>query len=447
MFPLKFFNNFQLQDVMAMDHQAQFAGLQLSSDQATNQPKSRTTKPNVDRITQPSKTVEIQNTSNLVPQNSNHPLIVESAEVKSKTQSPMKNVEQKVTKGLTVRITKLTKPSLVPTSTIPSAVIKVSNRQVAKSPDKFGPNGTQKEGQTGLTVKIGKGSRNKENVTKNVTKTGSLKRSSSPTEDGSNPSPRKKKCRRVPTFQMPYEMFGMLQGQKGTIQTTEIIQPECKVKPEVKNEAQRKLGDSQLIKTPSNQSNAQPKGQNFVPPTVVQNKIQPKDQNNAQPKAKTSKKAMKQCKVEPALKKTKVEDDISNIEPFYKPDESKFLGDMERTYSVIEQSERGHSKSSKLDDRLFKFMNNLDRWGASPDLPPPLFDGFFQLPLEEELGEDLPAGWSDPALFDSLDRATISENLFLYKWLPKCSLKMRKDPYREMLRKLNKKDPKFNIIW
>lgn len=121
---------------------------------------------------------------------------------------------------------------------------------------------------------------------------------------------------------------------------------------------------------------------------------------------------------------------------------------MERTFEVFDRLE-STTKGSRTEERVRRFMDSLDYWGISDDIPRPVFDGFYQLTdsADLEAAAGLPPGWRDEDIFHSLDAMAVSESVFLYKWLPKCSLKLRVDPYRTILRQMNLKDPHFNIVW
>ena len=119
--------------------------------------------------------------------------------------------------------------------------------------------------------------------------------------------------------------------------------------------------------------------------------------------------------------------------PIFKQDPAKYIGDMDRMFATFEDLE---SSKSVPDHRVQKFLDSLDVWGLSADVPPPLFNW--------DLG---PSDWIDREVAEDLDRMALTERVFMYNWLPKCSLKMRVDPYRSMLRSINKKDPNFNVVW
>ena len=93
-------------------------------------------------------------------------------------------------------------------------------------------------------------------------------------------------------------------------------------------------------------------------------------------------------------------------------------------------------------------MRRLDTWGGER-LEKAAYSPFS--PGEDDQWElpelDLPPGWRDEHLFSSLDTGHRSEQVFVSCWLPKCALKMRRDPYRALLRTINNRDPAFNQVW
>ena len=140
---------------------------------------------------------------------------------------------------------------------------------------------------------------------------------------------------------------------------------------------------------------------------------------------------------------------IMHVEPAIYPDitnlESKYIGNMERTFKVFENLE-ARTIRTPAEEKVARFMNGLDCWGVNDEIPGPMFDGFFR--VQDTLSYlELPEDWRDDSLFHQLDEMTLSEQVFLNKWLPQCSLQPRTEPYRNMLRKLNRQDPKFNIAW
>eukprot|EP00088_Acartia_fossae_P029319 TRINITY_DN30177_c0_g1_i3.p1 TRINITY_DN30177_c0_g1~~TRINITY_DN30177_c0_g1_i3.p1 ORF type:complete len:380 (+),score=78.61 TRINITY_DN30177_c0_g1_i3:66-1205(+) len=129
-----------------------------------------------------------------------------------------------------------------------------------------------------------------------------------------------------------------------------------------------------------------------------------------------------------------------------RPDDS-FIGDWKRMFVTFDHLEENSYNS--IEYKVERFMQNLDTWGVSKEVPRPVFDGFSCMESDpcKDLGLDIPQDWMDESVFTEIDRMVVSENVFLHKWLPKCALKMRINPYREMLRKLNEKDPYFNITF
>jgi len=122
-----------------------------------------------------------------------------------------------------------------------------------------------------------------------------------------------------------------------------------------------------------------------------------------------------------------------------------FIGDWKRMFVTFDNLEENSVNS--VDYRAERFMNNLDSWGITPEVPRPVFDGFsLDSDPMDYIGQEVPEDWKDDSVFSELDRMAVSENVFLHKWLPKCALRMRVNPYRKMLRALNEKDPYFNIM-
>ena len=127
--------------------------------------------------------------------------------------------------------------------------------------------------------------------------------------------------------------------------------------------------------------------------------------------------------------------------------ESTFIGDIERTFAVFDELS-GHDS---LEDKHIEFMKKLDNWGSKGKEVRHHLDGFYS--GDNLIGntdmEDLaiPEYWHDEELFEDLDSRLVTESIFLNTWLPKFALKVRRDPYRALLRSINKKDPEFNIIW
>lgn len=140
---------------------------------------------------------------------------------------------------------------------------------------------------------------------------------------------------------------------------------------------------------------------------------------------------------------------VMHVEPAIYPDitnlESKYIGDMERTFEVFESLE-ARTIRTPAEEKVARFMNGLDCWGVNDEIPGPMFNGFFR--VQDTLSYlELPEDWRDDTLFHQLDEMTLSEQVFLNKWLPQCSLQPRTEPYRNMIRKLNRRDPQFNIVW
>jgi len=102
-------------------------------------------------------------------------------------------------------------------------------------------------------------------------------------------------------------------------------------------------------------------------------------------------------------------------------------------------------------ERHLEFMKKLDEWGVVGSDSTHHLDGFnqderFLIKSDlEELG--VPEDWEDEEMFRDLDSRTEAESVFRYSWLPKFSLKICKDNYRDKLRILNKIDPEFNFVW
>ena len=96
-------------------------------------------------------------------------------------------------------------------------------------------------------------------------------------------------------------------------------------------------------------------------------------------------------------------------------------------------------------------MKKLDNWGIKEENVQHHMTAFYgdnkSISKTDMEDLDIPEDWNDPELFDDLDTRLVTESVFLNTWLPKFALKIRKDPYRALLRSMNKKDPEFNIIW
>ena len=127
--------------------------------------------------------------------------------------------------------------------------------------------------------------------------------------------------------------------------------------------------------------------------------------------------------------------------------EAAFIGDIERTFATFEQLEI-RTKKNEADEKHLEFMKRLDTWGVPKTDPQYPFTGFYGENSnieDEEL--DIPSDWKDEELFSELDVRCKTESVFFNCWLPKFALKVRRDPYRNLLRTINKKDPEFNIVW
>ena len=126
--------------------------------------------------------------------------------------------------------------------------------------------------------------------------------------------------------------------------------------------------------------------------------------------------------------------------------ESQYIGDMERMFSVFDELDR---EKNDTDQKHLEFMKKLDSWGpreGSLNLPLSGFSGDLSW-LDPKGDLDLPSDWEDSQLFSELDSRLLTESVFLQTWLPKFALKIRRDPYRALIRSINKKDPEFNIVW
>ena len=118
--------------------------------------------------------------------------------------------------------------------------------------------------------------------------------------------------------------------------------------------------------------------------------------------------------------------------------ESKYIGDIERTFAVFDH------RQDEVEDKQLEFMKRLDTWGVTDDHEV-VFNDYIDEDTRASLG--IPGDWRDEELFQELDQRSLTETVFRNTWLPKFALKIRKDPYRAMLRSMNKRDPEFNIIW
>ena len=127
--------------------------------------------------------------------------------------------------------------------------------------------------------------------------------------------------------------------------------------------------------------------------------------------------------------------------------EANFIGDIERTFDTFEQLEN-KAKESEADEKHLGFMKRLDTWGVPDKIPYYPFNGFYgeDSRLDED-DLDIPLNWKDSELFSELDVRCRTESVFFNCWLPKFALKVRRDPYRNLLRTINKRDPEFNIVW
>ena len=122
--------------------------------------------------------------------------------------------------------------------------------------------------------------------------------------------------------------------------------------------------------------------------------------------------------------------------------QSSYIGDLERTFAAMEQLEerRRQGEGRQQEEKHLEFMKRLDTWGQV-QVEHEEKDTW----MEKEL--DLPEGWRDDELWQELDTRRRTEQVFVSAWLPKCALKVRKDPYRNLLRTINKRDPEFNMVW
>ena len=126
--------------------------------------------------------------------------------------------------------------------------------------------------------------------------------------------------------------------------------------------------------------------------------------------------------------------------------EAQYIGDMERMFAVFEELDK---EKNDTDQKHLEFMKKLDSWGPREgNLNQPLSGFSGDLSWLDPRGDlDLPSVWEDSQLFSELDSRLLTESVFLQTWLPKFALKIRRDPYRALIRSINKKDPEFNIVW
>ena len=126
--------------------------------------------------------------------------------------------------------------------------------------------------------------------------------------------------------------------------------------------------------------------------------------------------------------------------------EAQYIGDMDSLYHVMDNLDDMKNETEK---KHLEFMKKLDTWGPREENFQHTFSGFsgYVRELETSGDLDIPEDWEDPDLFADLDSRLVSESVFLNTWLPKFALKIRKDPYRALIRSINKKDPEFNIVW
>ena len=126
--------------------------------------------------------------------------------------------------------------------------------------------------------------------------------------------------------------------------------------------------------------------------------------------------------------------------------ESQYIGNMDSLFEVIDNLD---DIKSEAEQKHLEFMKKLDDWGPRGETIKHPFSGFYGslTDLDTSGDLDIPDDWEDQELFADLDARLVSESVFLNTWLPKFALKIRKDPYRALIRSINKKDPEFNIVW
>ena len=126
--------------------------------------------------------------------------------------------------------------------------------------------------------------------------------------------------------------------------------------------------------------------------------------------------------------------------------ESEYIGNMERMFEVFDELDR---EKNDTEQKHLEFMRKLDSWGPRGERFAQSLSGFYgDLSWIDPSGNlDLPSDWEDSQLFSELDSRLLTESVFLNTWLPKFALKIRRDPYRALIRSINKKDPEFNIVW
>merc|ERR1712043_6146 len=122
----------------------------------------------------------------------------------------------------------------------------------------------------------------------------------------------------------------------------------------------------------------------------------------------------------------------------------------DKLLSLVEEDPPSVDKPRQFSDQKhLEFMRKLDRWGPREGHLHQSLSGFSgDLSWLDPRGDlDLPPDWEDSQLFSELDTRLLTESVFLQTWLPKFALKIRRDPYRALIRSINKKDPEFNIVW
>ena len=119
-----------------------------------------------------------------------------------------------------------------------------------------------------------------------------------------------------------------------------------------------------------------------------------------------------------------------------------FLGDLERTFSALAllEEKRLRGEESRHDKLSQRRIQKIDTWG---ELEPTSWEHDDW--MEEELG--LPEDWKDEDLFAELESRATTERVFVKTWLPMHKLPMHNEPRLSLIRAINRRDPKFSMVW
>ena len=128
--------------------------------------------------------------------------------------------------------------------------------------------------------------------------------------------------------------------------------------------------------------------------------------------------------------------------PVLKELEVAFLGDLERTFSALAllEEKRLRGEESRHDKLSQRRIQKIDTWGESEP------DSWEQEDwMEDELG--LPNDWRDEDLFAEVESRATTERVFVKTWLPMHKLPMHNEPRLSLIRAINRRDPKFSMVW